>query len=127
MRFVHDFASESGGAPGAFAVEAYDAGRAILAAAEGSPDARTAVVGALEEHGLEGLLGRYRLEVDGSLLEAPAPPHAWRAFGSRWLPVGGPLALLPLTALPGAMVLARVPPRTGPDGPSNVHRTGEET
>ncbi|HEX6399728.1 MAG TPA: hypothetical protein VF108_04555, partial [Actinomycetota bacterium] len=123
QRFVHDFQSESGSAPGPFAVEAYDVGRWLLRVArEGG---RSGVREALTRAGaVDGLLGTYRIGTDGSLLSSPAPAGTWRAFGSRWLPVEqGHAPPLPIALLVGR-VLARVPRRTRPRG-ARARRTRE--
>lgn len=121
QRFIHDFQSESGNPVGAFAVEAYDVGRWLLGLSDGG---RTSVAGTVARAGgVDGLLGSYRLGPDGSLGSSPAPARSWRAFGSRWLPIGPELPLA--TALPLARVLARVAPEEAPSGAPGVHRSGE--
>ncbi|HET9672093.1 MAG TPA: hypothetical protein VFQ40_04520, partial [Actinomycetota bacterium] len=125
QRFIHDYQTESGSAPGPFSVEAYDAGRWLLrAAAEG---ARGPVAETVRRAGaVEGLLGTYRLDSDGALVSSPAAAGTWRAFGSRWLPLD-PGSVPPLaSALPLAGVLARVRPRKRPWAPT-IHRSGEGT
>jgi hypothetical protein len=118
-RFVHDYQTESGSAPGPFAIEAFDVGRWVLGTAA---DGRAAVAARLDLAGaIPGLLGTYRVDAEGSLLSGPTPPGAWRAFGSRWLPDAPPL-----TALLAASVVARVPPRMRPDRAPIVHRPGRE-
>jgi hypothetical protein len=125
QRFIHDFQTESGGAPGPFAVEAYDAGRLLLdLAGSGGRSAVAEQLGRLRE--VRGLLGTYELEPDGALRAAPTPPGTWRASGSRWLPLGS--APLPgiHSALPLAVLLPIVRPRARPLGAWVVHRTGGE-
>ena len=117
-RFIHDFQAESGGAPGAYAVEAYDAGRALISL--GSTSGREGVAaGIVGRTTLPGLLGTYRFRDDGALVESPVAPGAWRASGSRWLPLD-PRRLPPLatgdSALPLAAVLPIVRRRTRPPG-----------
>jgi hypothetical protein len=126
QRFIHDYQTESGGAPGAFAVEAYDAGRLLLELA-GRGGGRAMVAGELG--GLtevEGLLGTYRFEPGGALRSGPTPPGAWRAFGSRWLPLGSTPRPGGLSALSPAGVLPIVRRRARPLGASIAHRSGGE-
>jgi hypothetical protein len=89
-RFVHDLQAASGLPPGAFAVEAYDAGRA-LAGLVGSVGADRADVAsglaALTRY--FGLAERYAFEADGARRAATARVGTWRAAGSRWLPSEG--------------------------------------
>jgi hypothetical protein len=115
QRFVHDYQTESGSAPGPFAVEAYDAGRLLLdlAAGGGGPSAVAEGLGRLTE--LDGLLGTYRLEADGRLRSGPTAPGTWRAFGSRWLPLD-PVPAGELSTLPLAGVLLIVRARARPSG-----------
>ena len=93
QRFVHDLQAESGSSPGPFAVEAYDVGRLLseFSGTAGSEDPRaslrTALDGLAEFRGLDGL---YRFEPDGSSAPESFEVGAWRAAGSRWLPVGRP-------------------------------------
>lgn len=126
QRFIHDFQSESGGASGPFAIEAYDAGRWLLRV---GADGRAAVAAAVAGAGaVDGLLGTYRIAQDGALLSSPAPPRVWRALGSRWLPVGGALRpTVGASALPLTSVVVRVRPKERHRGAQTVHRTGEET
>ena len=90
MRFVHDLQAASGAPPGPYAVEAYDAGRFLLGfvTGAGSDDPREVVAAALEEPPeIPGLAGSYRFEPDGSRAPDTLRVGAWRAMGSRWLPV----------------------------------------
>ena len=124
QRFIHDYQTESGSAPGPFAIEAYDIGRWLLGAAAGG---RAGVTARVELAGaVRGLLGTYRVDADGSLLSAPTPVGSWRAFGSRWLPLGGPTSPPLTSALLLAAVVARVRPKTRPVGRRASHRTGRE-
>jgi hypothetical protein len=103
QRFIHDFQTESGSAPGPFAVEAYDAGRLLLTLAREQGGSRGAVADALDARmTIDGLLGAYRFDAGGSLRSAPEGVGVWRASGSRWLPVPetvGGLSALPLGVL----------------------------
>jgi hypothetical protein len=93
MRFVHDLQAASGAPPGPYAVEAYDAGRFLLGLVSeaGSDDLRGVLAAALEDTvEIPGLVGSYRLEPDGSRAPDTLRVGAWRAMGSRWLPVERP-------------------------------------
>jgi hypothetical protein len=90
MRFVHDLQAASGAPPGPYAVEAYDAGRFLTGVVirAGSHDLREVLAAALEEPAeIPGLAGSYRFEPDGSRAADTLRVGAWRAAGSRWLPV----------------------------------------
>ena len=90
MRFVHDLQAASGAPPGPYAVEAYDAGRFLLGlvTGAGSDDLREVLAASLEEAAeIPGLAGSYRFEPDGSRSPDTLGVGAWRAAGSRWLPV----------------------------------------
>jgi ABC-type branched-subunit amino acid transport system substrate-binding protein len=91
QRFVHDFQADSAGAPGTYAVEAYDAGRMLLELLEAGTGTRedlAARMGALDR--LPGLVRTYRFGSDGSLASEIEGDWWWRADGSRWLPVRAP-------------------------------------
>jgi hypothetical protein len=93
MRFVHDLQAASGAPPGPYAVEAYDAGRFLTSLVTGaeSDDLREVLAVALEDRPeIAGLAGDYRFEPDGSRAPDTLPVGAWRAAGSRWLPVEPP-------------------------------------
>jgi Periplasmic binding protein len=93
MRFVHDLQAASGAPPGPYAVEAYDIGRFLLGSVveTGSDDPRDVLAALLEEPGeIPGLAGSYRFEPDGSRTPETLRVGAWRAMGSRWLPLEGP-------------------------------------
>ena len=93
MRFVHDLQAASGAPPGAYAVEAYDAGRFLLGlvAGGGSDEPRETLAAALTDVAeIPGLAGDYRFEPDGSRAPDTLRAGAWRAAGSRWLPVQRP-------------------------------------
>jgi hypothetical protein len=88
QRFVHDVQAESGAPPGAYTVEAYDAGRLLTGILEGSEPSRSSVAAGLSEvTTFAGFVDTYTFEPDGS--RAPVAPDAvgrWRAVGSRWMP-----------------------------------------
>jgi hypothetical protein len=88
QRFVHDFQAESAGAPGPFAVEAYDAGRMVLELLQAGTGTREDLAGRMRALGrLPGLVRTYRFGSDGSLTSEIESGWWWRASGSRWLPV----------------------------------------
>jgi hypothetical protein len=90
MRFVHDLQAASGAPPGPYAVEAYDVGRFLLGlvTGRGRDDLREVLAAALEGPlEIPGLAGTYRFEPDGSRAPDTLRVGAWRAVGSRWLPV----------------------------------------
>jgi hypothetical protein len=90
MRFVHDLQAASGSPPGPYAVEAYDAGRFLIGLVTGAgiDDPREVLAAALEDPAdVRGLAGDYRFEPDGSRTPDTFRVGAWRAAGSRWLPV----------------------------------------
>ncbi|HEX5937260.1 MAG TPA: hypothetical protein VFZ75_06170 [Actinomycetota bacterium] len=89
QRFVHDLQAESGSPPGAYTVEAYDAGRLLTGILDDAPLSRAAVAAGLRGvTRFVGLVDAYAFAPDGS--RAPVPRDAvgrWRAVGSRWMPV----------------------------------------
>jgi hypothetical protein len=87
QRFVHDVQAASGAPPGAFAVEAHDAGRLLIDLLEGSDGSRSELVAELGTVSrFRGLGGAYAFAPDGSLEPPPTAGGRWRAAGSRWLP-----------------------------------------
>jgi len=87
QRFVHDFQTESGAPPGAFAVEAYDAGRLLRGLLGGDGSTRERIAAALDDlTGFPGLEESYGFEPDGSRAPESFREGVWRAAGSRWLP-----------------------------------------
>jgi hypothetical protein len=93
MRLVHDLQAASGAPPGPYAVEAYDVGRFLsgLVLGAGSDDLRDVLAAALEDPAdVRGLGGEYRFEPDGSRAPDTFRVGAWRAAGSRWLPIEPP-------------------------------------
>ena len=85
-RFVNAYQSEHGLAPGAYAAEAWDAGRlAADAIANGAVDrtAMQAAFRALTTH--VGVARTYTFDEDGELLSAE--PSLFAAAGTRWLPL----------------------------------------
>ena len=85
-RFVNAYQSEHGLAPGAYAAEAWDAGRLVAdAIANGAVDrtAMQATFRALTTH--VGVARTYAFDDDGELLGAE--PGLFAAAGTRWLPL----------------------------------------
>jgi hypothetical protein len=98
QRFVHDLQAESGAPPGAFAVEAYDAGRLLIDLIGGGGATGERVATALDDlTRFGGLVETYAFDPDGSRAPGSFRVDIWRAAGSRWLPDGASGAA---TALP---------------------------
>ena len=88
-RFIQDYQSEHGVAPGAFAVEGWDAAHLILRAAGDRGITRGLVARALG--GLtraDGLEGTRRFAADGEPLEPRALLRLYRVEGGRWVRAG---------------------------------------
>jgi hypothetical protein len=88
-RFIQDYQSEHGVAPGAFAVEGWDAAHLILRAAGDRGITRALVarsLGGLET--LDGLEGIRRFRADGEPLEPRALLRLYRVEGGRWVRAG---------------------------------------
>lgn len=80
--FLHRYQAATGLEPGPYAVEGYDAGR-LLAAAATSDATREGIAGSLEaQSGFTGLAGRYVWLPDGDL-RAP-DMRIYEAKGARW-------------------------------------------
>jgi branched-chain amino acid transport system substrate-binding protein len=86
-RFIQDYQSQHGVAPGAYAVEAWDAAHMVLRALEGGGITRTQVARSLEQvsviHGLEGTR---RFSSEGEPLDPRALLHLYVVSGGRWVP-----------------------------------------
>ena len=85
-RFIQDYQSEHGVAPGAFAVEGWDAAHLILRAAGDRGITRALVARSLG--GLrtaDGLEGTRRFAADGEPLEPRALLRLYRVEGGRWV------------------------------------------
>jgi substrate-binding family protein len=92
QRFVHDLQAESGASPGAFAVEAYDAGTLLIGFLGGDGATRGRVAEEMDDlTRFEGLAERYAFEPDGSRRAGSIRAGRWRAAGSRWLPEAAPV------------------------------------
>lgn len=88
-RFIQDYQSEHGVAPGAFAVEGWDAAHLILRAAGDRVITRALVARSLD--GLttaDGLQGTRRFAADGEPLEPRALLRLYRVEGGRWVRAG---------------------------------------
>jgi Periplasmic binding protein len=88
-RFIQDYQSEHGVAPGAYAVEGWDAARVILRAVGEAGISRDRVLRSLDALTvIEGLGGTRRVGVDGEPLEPRALLRLYRVEGGRWLRAG---------------------------------------
>jgi branched-chain amino acid transport system substrate-binding protein len=88
-RFIQDYQSEHGVAPGAYAVEGWDAAHLILRAAGADGITRALVarsLGGLTT--LDGLEGTHRFRADGEPLEPRALLRLYRVDGGRWVRAG---------------------------------------
>lgn len=86
MRLVQDYQSEFGTAPGPYAVEAWDAARALLAALDRG-QRRQDVAGTLRALGaFEGLAGAYGFAADGELADTSVGEFELAA--GRWVVLG---------------------------------------
>jgi branched-chain amino acid transport system substrate-binding protein len=87
QRFIQDFQSEYGSAPGTYAVEAWDAAQAIVLAIRESGGARAGVVDALAAATvLEGLGGPYAFD-GGELAHPESAVRRYAVEGGRWVAV----------------------------------------
>ena len=85
-RFIQDYQSDYGLAPGPFAVEAADAARLIVRAIREGGRTREDVRSWLDGvTGFEGLGGAYAFDAVGELLEPRASVRVYRAEGGRWV------------------------------------------
>jgi hypothetical protein len=88
-RFIQDYQSEHGVAPGAFAVEGWDAAHLILRAAGDRGITRALVARSLEQlTTADGLEGTRRFAADGEPLEPRALLRLYRVEGGRWVRAG---------------------------------------
>lgn len=85
-RFIQDYQSEHGVAPGAFAVEGWDAAHVILRALDEGEPTRAALEGALRTlTAVDGLDGVRRFGPDGEPLEPSSLLRLYRVEGGRWV------------------------------------------
>jgi hypothetical protein len=88
-RFIQDYQSEHGVAPGAYAVEGWDAAHVILRAVGGGGITRSVVARSLDALTVvDGLEGRHRFGSNGEPLEPRALLRLYRVEGGRWVPAG---------------------------------------
>jgi hypothetical protein len=86
-RFIQDYQSQHGVAPGAYAVEAWDAAHVILRALDGGETTRSQVTRSLEHVTVvQGLEGAHWLRTDGEPLEPRALLRLYVVRGGRWVP-----------------------------------------
>jgi branched-chain amino acid transport system substrate-binding protein len=86
-RFIQDYQSQHGVAPGAYAVEAWDAAHMILRALDGGQTSRSQVARSLEDvTEVQGLEGTHRLGTDGEPLNPRALLRLYVVRGGRWTP-----------------------------------------
>ena len=86
-RFVQDYQSQHGVAPGAYAVESWDAAHVILRALAEGGISRTAVAGSLEDLAqVRGLAATHRFGPDGEPLGPRSLLRLYAVRGGRWIP-----------------------------------------
>src|SRR5262245_33751716 len=86
-RFIQDDQSQHGVAPGAYAVEAWDAAHVILRALAEGETSRTQVARSLEDvTEIKGLEGTRRFGVDGEPLDPRSLLRLYVVRGGRWTP-----------------------------------------
>ena len=87
-RFIQDYQSDYGLAPGPYAVEAWDAAHLILQALRGPGASREDVLTALGDTTVfEGLGGTYGFGPDGEPADPEGAVRVYRVEGGRWVPV----------------------------------------
>lgn len=90
QRFIQDFQAEFGLAPGAFAVEGWDAARLLISALRAGARTRSEIRDALAGVGaFEGLATGYRFGPGGDLVQPFAALRTYRVEGGRWLELPG--------------------------------------
>ena len=88
-RFIQDYQSEHGVAPGAYAVEGWDAAHVILRAVGEGGVTRSVVASSLDAlTEIDGLEGTHRFGTNGEPLEPRALLRLYRVEGGRWVPAG---------------------------------------
>jgi hypothetical protein len=88
-RFIQDYQSEHGVAPGAYAVEGWDAAHVILRAMGDGGITRSVVARSLDTLTVvDGLEGTHRFGANGEPLEPRALLRLYRVEGGRWVPAG---------------------------------------
>jgi ABC-type branched-subunit amino acid transport system substrate-binding protein len=87
QRFIQDFQSEYGRAPGPGAVEGWDGAHLLLNAIRQGGGTAAGVNASLERvTSFEGLGGRYRFAPDGDLANPTRHLERYRVVGGRWVP-----------------------------------------
>ena len=85
-RFIQDYQSQHGVAPGAYAVEAWDAAHVILRALDGDEVTRAQVARSLEQVSMiNGLEGTRRFSGEGEPLDPRALLRLYVVSGGRWV------------------------------------------
>jgi branched-chain amino acid transport system substrate-binding protein len=94
QQFIHDYQSEFGGPPAAYAVEGWDVGHLVAAAVRSGARTRSEVARALQgTRSFAGLGNTYTFSRSGELPPGVRVVQLFRATGGRWLPLGpGPAA-----------------------------------
>ncbi len=88
-RFIHDFQSQYGTAPGVDAAEAWDVGGMLLRAFRAGAETRGSVSAAFAASDTyAGLANTYRFTDNGELAPGSSRIHLFRAEGVRWVPLG---------------------------------------
>jgi len=87
-RFIQDYQSEHGVAPGAYAVEGWDAAHVILRALRDSGTSRSEVGSWLDVVAAhDGLSRVYRFGTDGELVQPGSAVRIYRLVGGRWVAI----------------------------------------
>jgi branched-chain amino acid transport system substrate-binding protein len=90
QQFIHDFQSEYGASPPAYAVEGWDVARMFASAVRSGARTRSSVADAISaEDSFDGLAHDYAFTRSGELAPASRAVAIDTAEGGRWLPVGG--------------------------------------
>jgi branched-chain amino acid transport system substrate-binding protein len=86
-RFIQDYQSQHGVAPGAYAVESWDAAHLILRALDAGETSRTRVAAALDDvTQIQGLEGTHRLGTNGEPVDPRSLLQLYAVRGGRWIP-----------------------------------------
>jgi branched-chain amino acid transport system substrate-binding protein len=87
QRFIHNFQSSYGVAPGAFGVEGYDTGRMIVEAMSSDATTREATLAAVRRgFPFDGLANSYAMAATGELQGSSVHVKRYVDVGMRWLP-----------------------------------------
>jgi ABC-type branched-subunit amino acid transport system substrate-binding protein len=86
QRFIHDYQSEYGGPPGAYAAEAWDVASMLVAALAADGTGGQAVAASLRDlEGFRGLAGKYAFG-EGGERDPQGVLEAFMDEGGRWIP-----------------------------------------